>query len=146
MMLSNHKVTYKGIEFDSKDEMMRYIDLSDKERRGEIENLRRQVPFTLIPRQSKTVVVHLKTKDKLVEKFLENPVTYTCDFLYKENGVYVVEDSKSYFTKSQIRDYPLRRKLMVQKMQKHNSKGKGQWIFREYIAGNKKKRSKIIDR
>lgn len=144
-MLFKHKVTYKGIEFDSRDEMMRYIDLCDKERRGEIEGLRRQISFTLIPRQSKMVVKHLKTKDKLVEKFLENPAIYTCDFLYKENGVYVIEDLKSFYTRQET-DWPLRRKLMVQKIQAHNSKGRSQWIFREYIVGNKKKPTKIIDR
>lgn len=145
-MLFKHKVTYKGVEFDSKDEMMRYIDLSAKEAAGTISNLHRQVSFTLIPRQSKMVVKHLKTKDKLVEKFLENPAVYTCDFLYKEDGVYVVEDAKSWFSRSVVDDYPLRRKLMVQKMQAHNAKGRGQWIFREYIVGNRKKPTKIIDR
>lgn len=145
-MLFKHKVTYQGIEFDSKDEMMRYIDLCDRQERGEISCLHRQVSFLLIPKQSKMVVKHLKTKDKLVETFLEHPVYYTCDFLYIEKGVYVSEDTKSYFTRSQADDYPLRRKLMVQKIQIHNSKNHGQWIFREYIVGTKKKPTKIIDR
>lgn len=145
-MLFKHKVTYKGIEFDSKDEMMRFIDLENKQKMGVISNLHRQVSFELIPRQSKMVVKHLKTKDKMVEKFLENPAIYTCDFLYKEGETYVIEDTKSYFTRSQVEDYPLRRKLMVQKIQTHNAKGRGQWIFREYIVGTKKKPTKIIDR
>lgn len=145
-MLFQHKVAYKGIEFDSKDEMMRFIDLEDKQKTGVISNLHRQVSFELIPRQSKMVVKHLKTKDKMVEKFLENPAIYTCDFLYKEGDTYVIEDCKSYFTKSHVDDYPLRRKLMVQKIQTHNARGRGQWIFREYIVGNKKKPTKIIDR
>ena len=144
-MLLKHKVTYKGIEFDSKDEMMRYIELCDLQRKGVISGLRRQYSFVLIPRQSKVVVKHLKTKDKMVEKFLENPAIYTCDFLYKEGGLYVVEDVKSLFTRME-RDYPLRRKLMVQKIQDHNAKGRRQWIFREYIVGTKKKPGKIIDR
>lgn len=145
-MLFKHKVTFQGIEFDSKDEMMRYIDLCDRQKRGEISCLHRQVSFLLIPKQSKMVVKHLKTKDKMVEAFLEHPVYYTCDFLYIENGVYVSEDTKSYFTRSQADDYPIRRKLMVQKIQTHNSKNHGQWIFREYIVGTKKKPTKIIDR
>ncbi len=144
-MLFKRKVTYEGIEFDSKDEMTRYIELCDLQRKGVISGLRRQYSFMLIPRQSKMVVKHLKTKDKMVEKFLENPAIYTCDFTYKEGGVYVIEDVKSLFTRME-RDYPLRRKLMVQKIQNHNVKGHGQWIFREYIVGTKKKPGKIIDR
>lgn len=144
-MLFKHKVTYTGIEFDSKDEMMRYIDLENKQDMGVISNLHRQVSFELIPRQSKMVVKHLKTKDKMVEKFLENPATYTCDFLYKEGETFVIEDVKSTFTRMET-DWPLRRKLMVQKIQAHNAKGRGQWLFREYITGNKKKQAKIIDR
>lgn len=145
-MLFQHKVFYKGIEFDSKDEMNRYIDLEYKQKIGEISNLHRQIAFELIPKQSKMVVKHLKTKDKYIEKFLEAKVIYTSDFIYKENGIYVIEDCKSYFTHTQVRDYPLRRKLMVQKIQTHNSKNHGQWIFREYIVGTKKKPTKIIDR
>lgn len=144
-MLFKHKVIYQGIEFDSKDEKMRYIDLCDRQKKGEINCLHRQVSFELIPRQSKMVVKHLKTKDKMVEKFLENPAIYTCDFLYKEGDTYVIEDIKSYFTRLET-DWPLRRKLMVQKIQTHNSKNHGQWIFREYIVGTKKKPTKIIDR
>lgn len=144
-MLFKRKVTYKGIEFDSKDEMMRYIELCDMQSKGVISGLRRQYSFVLIPRQSKIVVKHLKTKDKMVEKFLENPAIYTCDFMYKEGGVYVIEDVKSLFTRME-RDYPLRRKLMVQKILAHNAYGRGQWIFREYIVGTKKKPGKIIDR
>lgn len=131
-MLFKHKVTYQSIEFDSKDEMMRYIDLCDRQKRGEISCLHRQVSFLLIPKQSKMVVKRLKTKDKMVEKFLENPAIYTCDFLYLENGVYVCEDTKSIFTRSVVEDYPLRRKLMVQKIQTHNSKNHGQLIIMPY--------------
>lgn len=145
-MIIKHKVKYGHFVFDSRDEMNRYIELCDMQGKGIISGLRRQYSFVLIPRQSKMVVKHLKTKDKMVEKFLENPAIYTCDFLYKEENVYVVEDTKSWFSRSQADDYPLRRKLMVQKILAHNSKGRGQWIFREYIVGTKKKTGKIIDR
>ena len=144
-MLFKHEVIYKGIEFDSRDEMNRYKELCDMQGKGLISNQRRQYSFELIPRQSKMVVKHLKTKDKMVEKFLENPAIYTCDFMYLENGVYVIEDVKSTFTRTE-KDYVLRRKLMVQKIQNHNAKGRGQWIFREDIVGTKKKPGKIIDR
>ena len=144
-MIIKHKVKYGHFVFDSRDEMNRYIELCDMQSKGLISHLRRQYSFELIPRQCKMVVKHLKTKDKMVEKFLENPAIYTCDFMYMENGVYVVEDVKSAFTKKE-KDYVLRRKLMVQKIQSHNAKGRGQWIFREYIVGTKKKPGKIIDR
>lgn len=144
-MLIKRKVKYRGLEFDSRDEQRRYTELCNRQKRGEISCLRRQVSFLLIPRQTKTVVKHLKTKDKVVEKFLENPASYTCDFLYMENGVYVIEDVKSVYTRQET-DWPLRRKLMVQKIQAHNTKGHGQWIFREYIMGTKKKPLKVIDR
>ena len=144
-MIIKHKVKYGHFVFDSRDEMNRYIELCDMQGKGLISNLRRQYSFELIPRQSKMVVKHLKTKDKMVEKFLENPAIYTCDFMYLENGAYVVEDVKSTFTKKE-KDYVLRRKLMVQKILAHNAKGRGQWIFREYIVGTKKKPGKIIDR
>ncbi len=144
-MLFKHKVTYKGKEFDSRDEMKRYIELCDMQSKGLISNLRRQYSFELIPRQSKMVVKHLKTKDKMVVKFLENPAIYTCDFMYLENGVYVLEDVKSTFTRTE-KDYVLRRKLMVRKIQEHNAKCRGQWVFREYIAGTKKRPGKITDR
>ena len=144
-MLFKHKVIYKGREFDSRDEMKRYIELCDMQSKGLISGLRRQYSFELIPRQSKMVVKHLKTKDKTVEKFLENPAIYTCDFMYLENGVYVLEDVKSTFTRTE-KDYVLRRKLMVQKIQEHNAKCRGQWVFREYIAGTKKRPGKIKDR
>ena len=145
-MIIKHKVKYGHFVFDSRDEMNRYIELCDMQGKGLISGLRRQYSFELIPRQSKMVVKHLKTKDKMVEKFLENPAIYTCDFMYLENGAYVVEDTKSWFSRSQADDYPLRRKLMVQKIQNHNAKGRGQWIFREFIVGTKKKQAKIIDR
>lgn len=144
-MLFKHKVTYQGVEFDSKDEMMRYIDLCDRRKRGEISCLHRQFSFLLIPRQSKMVVKRMKTKDKMVEKFLENPAIYTCDFLYIEGDTYIMEDVKTFFTRQET-DWPLRRKLMVQKIQAHNLKNNGQWVFREYIVGTKKKPTKIIDR
>lgn len=144
-MIIKHKVKYGHFVFDSRDEMNRYIELCDMQGKGLISNLRRQYSFELIPRQSKMVVKHLKTKDKMVEKFLENPAIYTCDFMYLENGVYVVEDVKSTFTRLD-KSYILRRKLMVQKIQEHNAKCRGQWIFREYIAGTRKRSSKIIDR
>ena len=69
------KVVFEGITFDSKAEMQRYLVLREAEKEGLISGLRRQVSFTLIPRQTETLVVKLKTKTKIVERFREHPVT-----------------------------------------------------------------------
>lgn len=145
-MLYKKKVFYGGMEFDSSGERDRYLDLSGMQNRGEISGLRRQVRFELLPRQVKVVRVRLKTREKLVEKFLEHDVSYTCDFVYMECGVYVVEDVKSWFTRGADEGYPIRRKLMVRKMQEHNRRGHGQWVFREYVLGSGRKPGKVIDR
>ena len=91
----NKKVEYAGISFDSKKEMKRYVFLKDMEDKGVIENLERQVRFVLIPSLTEDVVVHLKTKDKVVKKTIQLAITYTCDFRYIHDGVTIVEDIKA---------------------------------------------------
>lgn len=91
----NKKVEYDGISFDSKKEMKRYVFLKDMEDKGVIENLERQVRFVLIPSLTEDVVVHLKTKDKVVKKTIQLAITYTCDFRYVHDGVTIVEDIKA---------------------------------------------------
>ena len=91
----NKKVVYEGISFDSKKEMKRYVFLKDMEDKGVIENLERQVRFVLIPSLNEDVVVHLKTKDKVVKKTIQLAITYTCDFRYVHDGVAIVEDIKA---------------------------------------------------
>lgn len=46
---SNEKIEYKGMKFDSKAEFHYYLLLEDKERKGEIRDLQRQVMFELQP-------------------------------------------------------------------------------------------------
>lgn len=104
------KVEYDGITFDSSTEVDRYRVLKEAEKRGLISDLRLQVVFTLIPRQTEAVEVKMKTKTKIVEKFREHPVTYAADFVYTKDGKEVVEDSKS--TNFIPEDYILRRKMM----------------------------------
>lgn len=91
----NKKVEYAGISFDSKKEMKRYVFLKEMEDKGVIENLERQVRFVLIPSLTEDVVVHLKTKDKVVKKTIQLAITYTCDFRYVHDGVTIVEDIKA---------------------------------------------------
>lgn len=132
------KVEWQGIVFDSKYELQRYFYLLDLQKQGKISGLRRQTRFLLIPKSTKLVSRQLKTKIKYVERVVELQSLYHNDFTYFENGKYVSEEFKSAMT-SKLADYILRRKLMVQKIYKHNKKGRGQWIFREVVYFNKKK-------
>ena len=102
------KVEFEGIIFDSDPEVDRYRILREAQKRGLISSLELQKVFTLIPRQTETVEVKLKTKTKIVEKFREHPVTYAADFVYFKDGEEVVEDVKGYATE----DYILKRKMM----------------------------------
>ncbi len=102
------KVEFEDMIFDSGTERDRYRVLREAQERGLICDLRLQVVFTLIPRQTERVEVKLKTKTKVVEKFCEHPLTYQADFVYLKDGKEVVEDSKGYATE----DYIIRRKLM----------------------------------
>ena len=102
------KVEFEGITFDSEPEAQRYQVLREAQKKGRISDLRLQVVFTLIPRQTEAVVVRLKTKTKVVEKFREHPVTYASDFVYLKDGKEVIEDVKGFPTE----DYILKRKMM----------------------------------
>ena len=107
----NEKVTYKGIEFDSRLEMNRYIFLEAKEREGVISNLRVHQSYELIPKQTRKEIKHLKTKDKEVEKTVFQPITFTPDFVYERDGETIAEDTKG--SKLLVSaDFPLRRKLL----------------------------------
>ena len=90
----NKKVETPDGAFDSKGEHLRWLFLKDAERRGEISGLRRQVTYTLVPPVHYYQTVHLKTKDKQVERTWTREVTYTADFVYEHDGTTVVEDFK----------------------------------------------------
>lgn len=139
-----HKANFRGVQFDSNVELQRYLYLKDMLRRGEITDLRRQVEFEIIPQVTKSVPVQLKTKIRYDKRVVEQAAHYTADFIYKENGVFVMEDIKSEATQD-VRDFPLRRKLMVAKIYAHNAKGRSQWMFREAVL-TKEKKLKITDR
>lgn len=132
------KVVYQGIEFDSTYERDRYIYLIDLQKQGLISNLHLKSGFMLIQKTTKIVPIHLKTKTKFVERVVEQEAAYHNDFTYMENGKYICEEFKSVMT-SKLPDYILRRKLMVQKIYKHNKKGRSQWVFREVVYFNKRK-------
>lgn len=110
----NKKVVIDGVPFDSKKEMQRWLVLKEAENKGLISNLQRQVEFELIPKVTQRIVLHLKTKDKTIERFVQSAIVYVCDFQYERDGVTVVEDIK--ISPKVITDhYRLKEKLFMWK-------------------------------
>ncbi len=114
------KVTINGITYDSKKEARRHAVLLEMERKGEIQNLERQVKFVLIPAQREPDTIGSRGGVKK-GKVIEREVAYVADFVYempvsKATGIpdfegwwRVVEDTKGVRTK----DYVIKRKLML---------------------------------
>ena len=97
----NKKVTYDGIEFDSKKEARRYAELILLKHGGIITDLKLQVTYELIPSQKidgKTAV----------------GVKYIADFVYYdlEKRQQVVEDVKGYKRGSAYQIFTIKKKLM----------------------------------
>lgn len=78
---NNRKTFIDGIAFDSRKEASRYQILKEAEKAREIENLRLQVRFELIPKHGKN-----------------RPIYYIADFVYLKEGREIVEDCKGYRT------------------------------------------------
>lgn len=87
--------------YDSKKESKRASTLKMMEASGEIQDLREQVKYELIPK-------HVGADGKVVER----NCSYIADFVYTQNGELVVEDSKSAITKKEP-SYIIKRKLML---------------------------------
>lgn len=103
------KVTFDGLEFDSKKEMYRYIRLKSMQEEGLISDLRMQVPYEIIPAVYEEETVQLKTKVKTVTKCVQRATYYLADFVYKDkDGNVVVEDAKGMRTEK----YLLKKKMM----------------------------------
>lgn len=112
----NKKAMVYGIEFDSVHEAQRYMLLRQKEQKGEIRNLRTQVPFLLIPTQVATYPRYsVRTGKRLKdgERVLERACSYVADFVYEDigTGMTVVEDAKSKATRTEA--YRIKKKLML---------------------------------
>lgn len=87
--------------FASKKEAKRWGELVLLERGGQIDCLRKQVPYELIPRQNGPD-----------GKMIERPCAYIADFVYIVNALeryQVVEDAKGFRTP----EYRIKRKLML---------------------------------
>lgn len=105
----NKKVYYDGIIFDSKKEQQRYTELKHLERIGMINDLRRQVPYELIPTQREASTLTKTGKEKK-GKVIEQAVKYIADFVYKDkDGHEIVEDTKG----KRTAEYIIKRKLML---------------------------------
>lgn len=86
-----------GNTYDSAKEARRHAELLLLEKAGAIQELQRQVRYTLLPVQ------------RVEGKVVERACTYIADFVYTENGAVVVEDVKGYRTP----EYIIKRKLML---------------------------------
>jgi len=94
MKYGNKRVAFMGKIFDSIAERDRWLELCLLQKTGKIRDLRRQVPFELIPKQGG-----------------ERAVTYVADFVYDTDAVRVAEDVKGMVT----RDYVIKRKLFKER-------------------------------
>lgn len=106
---NNKKMSTPDGDFDSKGEWQRWVFLKEAEENGQISELRRQVRYTLIPTQYRTEIVHLKTKDKEVQRVAEREISYTADFVYEKDGAKVVEDFKGFPNDR----WPLKKAMML---------------------------------
>lgn len=93
----NRKITINGETFDSRKEAHRYGELLLLQKAGVVFDIKRQVKYELIPSQ------------RVNGKVVERACTYVADFVYREDGKTVVEDTKGFRTK----DYIIKRKLML---------------------------------
>jgi len=96
MKYHSKKIEVDGIVFDSKREAKRYTELKKMLDNGEITELKLQVPFTLIPAFN-------------LGKKRYRKMEYIADFVYKQDGVEIVEDTKGFKTEV----YKIKKKLMA---------------------------------
>lgn len=96
---SNDKVEHNGMKFDSRAEFEYYLLLEYKQKRGEIRDLQRQVPFTLQP----------SFKDSNGKTVRE--IKYIADFVYydTDTGIRHIVDVKG--MKTEV--YKIKAKIMA---------------------------------
>lgn len=104
----NKAVIIDGIKFQSKKEANRYCELKLLERAGKIKDLELQKTFELIPTQREPDTI-TKTGKVKQGKVIERSCCYIADFVYKENGQLIVEDTKGMRTEV----YKIKKKLML---------------------------------
>jgi hypothetical protein len=92
-----------GQTFDSKKEFRRWRDLQLLERAGQIEDLRRQVKYVLIPAQ------------RIGGKVVERECSYIADYVYTKDGQTIVEDCKGFRKGEAYALFVIKRKLMLER-------------------------------
>ena len=92
----NKKINTEDGTFDSKYEYEEWCRLKLLERGGVIRNLMRQVPYILIP-TIRTTAGTLKQ------------ITYYADFVYEENGIVCMVDTKGFETET----YKIKKRLLI---------------------------------
>lgn len=98
-----------GIQFDSKREAERFMELKELEAKGKIHDIKMQVKFVLIPAQKEPDTVGVKG-GKIKGRTLEREASYIADFTYfTQDGTFIVEDVKGVRTP----EYILKRKMML---------------------------------
>ena len=108
-----HNVKTRGYDSAHEAERARVLHLLEKA--GKIRDLREQVPYELIPKQTemgtRIVTQRGKAVMQTVERVVERPVRYVADFVYYDpiTEETVVEDAKGVRTP----DYIIKRKLML---------------------------------
>ena len=112
---NSKKITVDGMTFDSQKEYRRWCELKLLERAGKISNLKRQIPFELIPAQYETVERYGRRGKRLADgtRCVEKAITYVADFVYTQDGKKVVEDVKGYKAGNAYCLYGIKRKLML---------------------------------
>lgn len=109
------KCEFNGEKFDSHKELRRYLELRLLERSGQINGLKRQVKFELIPAQREPDKTG-KRGGTIKGKTLEQSCDYYADFVYKDKqGNTVVEDVKGYKQGGAYSVFTIKRKLMLYK-------------------------------
>ncbi len=103
----NKKVTYYNIEFDSKKEGARFLQLQTMEEDNQIAELELQPKF----------ILQEGFRDK--DGKWHRPITYSADFKYKEGGKVVIEDVKA-SKKYKTEVYRIKKKLLLYKNQDIN--------------------------
>lgn len=118
-MRQNKYHAVKVGEFDSKKEARRFQQLQIMQKAGEIDDLKRQVKFVLIPAQREFCnEIYSKGRKKgcfKPGKILERELSYYADFTYIDvnTGKLVVEDVKGYRGGGAYEVFRIKRKLML---------------------------------
>ena len=108
----NKKITVDGVTFDSRKDYLRWCELCLLEKAGQIADLQRQVKYELIPAQYEEYERYsTKTGKRLKNgiRCVEKECSYIAEFVYRQDGQTVVEDTKGYKTDA----YIIKRKLML---------------------------------